>query len=182
MLAFDYATDAVYETWGIGDAYPASSGCSVFTIGMDVDYLAELFAGDPILITTQLLDWDHKRVHYVHQMQHADTATLVAVNECLAMNVALSTRRSAPFPPGVQTRLAAAFAEREHHPRPANWGRRLGIRRDNASRDQPGTLMSFAARRTSMKIQWLAHASFLIEGDGLRIMIRMIPVISMCHR
>ena len=64
VLAFDQATDAVYETWGIGEHYPAGAGCSVFTLGMDVDYLAEQFAGDTIRITTQLLDWDHKRVHY----------------------------------------------------------------------------------------------------------------------
>ena len=53
VLAFDEATDAVYEEWGIGPEYPERSGCSVFTLGMNVDYFAEVFEGDPIRIDTQ---------------------------------------------------------------------------------------------------------------------------------
>ena len=129
VLAFDHATDAVYETWGLGDAYPAAAGCAVFTLGMDVDYLAELFAGDSITISTQLLDWDHKRVHYVHRMAHTATGKLVAINECLAMNIDLATRRSAAFPQAVQDTLAAVRAAHQDIPAPEGSGRRLGIRR-----------------------------------------------------
>ncbi|MCP5098064.1 MAG: thioesterase [Chloroflexi bacterium] len=133
VLAFDFATDAVYETWGVGEAYPQSSGCSVFTLGMDVDYLAELFVDDPITITTQLLDWDHKRIHYYHQMIHAETGRVTAVNECLAMNVHLETRRSTPFPEDVQQRLTAVYAEHQHLKKPANSAHRLAIRRETNS-------------------------------------------------
>ena len=64
VLAFDEATDDVYERWGIGLDYPQQSGCSVFTLGMNVDYLGELFAGDPLRIDTRLVDHDAKRIHY----------------------------------------------------------------------------------------------------------------------
>lgn len=40
---FDEATDDVYEHWGLGMDYPDTSGCSVFTLGINVDYLGELF-------------------------------------------------------------------------------------------------------------------------------------------
>ena len=126
VVAFDEATDAVYEPWGIGAAYPDLSGCSVFTLAVNVDYLSELFEGDPIIVDTLLLDHDAKRIHYIHTMRHAETGKSAATNECLCMNVDLSTRRSAEFPDDVQAKLSAA---RWHGDWPEQAGRKLGIRR-----------------------------------------------------
>ena len=71
VLAFDEATDDVYERWGIGMDYPDTSGCSVFTLGINVDYLGELFEGDAIRIETTLVDYDAKRIHYFHRMNRS---------------------------------------------------------------------------------------------------------------
>lgn len=129
VLAFDVATDSVYETWGLGEHYPENSGCSVFTLGMDVDYHAELFEDDRITVTTQLLDWDQKRIHYYHRLINDATGKLTAVNECLAMNVDLGTRRATAFPEEVQAKLRAAFAAQGDLEKPEKSGRRLSIRR-----------------------------------------------------
>ena len=126
VLAFDEATDAAYEEWGIGLEYPEVSGCSVFTLGMNVDYRSELFEGDRIRIVTQLVDYDSKRLHYFHQMHHADSGKPAATNECLCMNVDLSTRRSAAFPHGVQEKLGAFHRP---SPVPEGFGRELSLRR-----------------------------------------------------
>ena len=126
VVAFDQATDAVYEDWGIGESYPDESGCSVFTLGINVDYQAELFEDDSITIETLLLDYDEKRIHYVHRMRNAKTGKLSATNECLCMNVNLSKRSSAPFPENVQQLLAEASWRDEW---PEMVGRTLQIRR-----------------------------------------------------
>ncbi len=126
VVAFDEATDAVYERWGLGLAYPQSSGCSVFTLGMNVDYKSELFKGDTIRILTQLVDYDEKRVHYFHEMYDAKSGRLAATNECLCMNVGLTSRKSEAFPAGVLERLKKAHRP---EPRPEGFGRTLGIRR-----------------------------------------------------
>ena len=126
VIAFDEATDAVYERWGIGLRYPDETGCSVFTLGMNVDYLAELFAGDPLRIETLLVDYDHKRIHYFHRMFHRDSNKLAATNECLCMNVELASRKSAPFPPAVLENLDQARCEGIA---PEGVGRSLAIRR-----------------------------------------------------
>ncbi len=126
VVAFDEATDAVYEKWGIGMEYPETSGCSVFTLGMNVDYLGELFEGDPIRILTDLVDSDHKRIHYYHRMFHATSDQLVATNECLCMNVRLDTRKSQPFPDSVAATLDNARLEGEP---PEGFARQLRIRR-----------------------------------------------------
>lgn len=129
IFAFEVATDAVYETWGLGKRYLETFGCSAFTLGMDVDYLAELFEGDRITITTQLLDWDHKRVHYYHRLFQAKTDKLTSINECLAMNVNLKNRQSASFPKEVQEKLAAVHLQHQQFEKPENCARRLAIRR-----------------------------------------------------
>ncbi len=126
VVAFDEATDAVYERWGIGLQYPDVTGCSVFTLGMNVDYLAELFEGEQLRTETLLADHDHKRIHYFHRMYRGETGQLVATNECLCMNVDLESRRSTPFPADVSTRLEAARHDGEV---PEGFGRTLAIRR-----------------------------------------------------
>lgn len=129
VIAFDEATDAVYEQWGLGLDYPDVSGCSVFTLGINVDYLGELFEGDPIRITTQLVDCDSKRIHYFHHMYHGETAKLVARNECLCMNVNLDSRKSQAFPESVMEKLSATHAAHQAQGVPEGFGRSLRIRR-----------------------------------------------------
>ena len=126
VVAFDEATDDVYEGWGLGLGYPSETGCSVFTLGMNVDYLGEVFEGDALRIETILLDHDAKRVHYYHEMYQGESQTRIATNECLAMNVDLGSRKSCPFPEGVQNALQCRVATGE---RPKGVGRTLGIRR-----------------------------------------------------
>lgn len=126
VLAFDEATDDVYEHWGIGMDYPDTSGCSVFTLGINVDYLGELFEGDEIRIETTLVDYDAKRIHYFHRMIDTGSDKLVATNECLCMNVDLTARKSAPFPEEVAEKLAPYAGGAEP---PKGFGRTLRIRR-----------------------------------------------------
>ena len=126
VLAFDEATDDVYEHWGIGMDYPDTSGCSVFTLGINVDYLGELFEGDAIRIETTLVDYDAKRIHYFHRMIDLGSGKLVATNECLCMNVDLTARKSAPFPEEVAEKLAPYAGGAEP---PKGFGRTLRIRR-----------------------------------------------------
>jgi len=129
VLAFDEATDAIYEGWGIGLDYPQVSGCSVFTLGMNVDYRAELFSGDAIDISTQLVDMDAKRLHYYHRVYKAGTGEHCASNECLVMNVDLATRRSAEFAPPLREKLEAVHRRHAELGEPPGFGRTLEIRR-----------------------------------------------------
>lgn len=131
VLAFDRATDALYEQAGIGWSYLQREQRSVFTLSMNVDYLAEIFARDMVRIVSRLLDFDHKRIHYVHEMHHSTKAYRAATNELLAMHVNMTTRRSEPFPRDVQMRLAGMKAAHSVLPLPPQVGRKLGIRVDS---------------------------------------------------
>ena len=129
VLAFDRATDALYDQLGIGWSYLERERRSLFTLAMNVDYVGEVFAGDRVRLVSRLVDCDHRRIHYFHEMQHEAKGYVTATNEILAMHVDMATRRSAPFPDDVQARLAEMKAANATLPTPPQLGRRLGIRR-----------------------------------------------------
>ena len=126
VLAFDKATDNFYDELGIGLDYRAVENTSMFTLGINVDYQREVFAGNTLKITTQLLDVDKKRMRYIHSMYEGDEKQPVAFNECLAIHVNMLSRKSEPFPEKTQVRVDAALVAHKDLPVPANAGRLLG--------------------------------------------------------
>ena len=126
VLAFDKATDNFYDQLGIGLDYRAEQDSSMFTLGINVDYLREVFQGDELLIITQLLAVDKKRLRYIHQMYQGGDDNPVAVNECLAIHVNMNSRKSEPFPGVTQARIDETMASHQDLPQPVSAGRRLG--------------------------------------------------------
>jgi acyl-CoA thioester hydrolase len=132
VLAFDQATDTLYQALGIAGDYLERERHSVFTLAMNVDYLREVFAGDEVRIASRMLDHDRKRIRYFHEMYHAAEGWLAATNECLAIHVDMTIRRSAPFAEAAAARIAAMTVAHAVLGRPDRVGRSLEIRRDEA--------------------------------------------------
>ena len=130
VLAFDRATDTLYNALGIGWSYLEHTRRSTFTLAMNVDYLREVFAVDSVRIVSRLIDCDHKRIHYFHEMHHATNAYLAATSELLSIHVNMATRRSEPFPADVQALLAEMKAAHATLPPAPQIGRKLAIRVD----------------------------------------------------
>jgi len=128
VLAFDRATETLYNALGIGWSYLDDTGRSTFTLAMNVDYLKEVFAGDRVRIVSRVIDCDHKRVHYFHEMHHTTKAYLAATSELLSIHINMATRRSEPFPANVQTLLVEMKAAHAVLPRSPQIGRKLAIR------------------------------------------------------
>ncbi|MEZ0152488.1 MAG: thioesterase family protein [Candidatus Reddybacter sp.] len=131
VLAFDKATDNFYDQLGIGLDYRAEQDSSMFTLGINVDYLREVFQGDGLMITTQLLEVDKKRLRYIHQMYQGGDDSPVALNECLAIHVNMSSRKSEPFPETTKARIAKVMAFHQGMAQPASAGRLLGKKLQN---------------------------------------------------
>jgi acyl-CoA thioester hydrolase len=128
VLAFDRATDALYDRLGVGWS-SLEQGRSLFTLAMNVDYLHEVFAGETVRISSRVIDCDAKRLHYWHEMTREHDGTLAATNEIIALNVGMATRKSEPFPAEIAERLAAMRAAHSALPLPKQAGRKLGLRR-----------------------------------------------------
>ena len=129
VLVFDHATDALFDFIGLDEAYRKERECTTFTLEAQVTYQREVLEGDPLRITTQLLDYDHKRAHYFHCMYHAREGYLAATNELLSLHIDTRRRRSTPFPDDLLARWARIHAGHAALPRPPEAGRPMGIRR-----------------------------------------------------
>lgn len=129
VLVFDHATDAFYSSVGLGEEYKKRTNCSTFAVESHITYDAEVMAGDEVYCTTQLLDFDEKRIHYFHAMHHAEKGFLASTTELMGVHVDLSRRRVAPMPRELQDNLAAVLEAHRELPRPKQAGRVIGIRR-----------------------------------------------------
>ncbi len=127
VLVFDHASDAFFDFIGIGESYVEQHGHSLFALETHVTYRRELRAGDPIRITTQLLGFDQKRVHYIQNMYHAAEGHLAATSELLGLHVDLAARRSAPLPADAVARLAAVRKAHAELTVPPEVGRVMGL-------------------------------------------------------
>ena len=109
-VIFDHGVDHVYDFLGIGAAYAEAGIGSCFTMEVHVHYLNELSLGDDVEVHFQLLDYDHKRLHFFEQLFHKKEGFIAATSEQIGMHVDMQTRRSAPFPDDVLEKLSALKA------------------------------------------------------------------------
>ena len=130
LVAFDYvATDGFFDYLGIGVAHKKAINKSTFTLGTNIDFIREVFEGDELRFTTQLVDYDHKRLHYFHTMYQADEGFVAATNECLTLYVDMETRRSTEFSEVHMARFEEQLKLGQQLGTPEGFGRKLGIRR-----------------------------------------------------
>ena len=128
FLIFDNATDLFYDHHlGLDRAYRDATNSSTFTLEGHITYDRELLEGDPVRVTTRLIDFDAKRLHYFHEMYHAEQGYLAATNELLGIHIDMGIRRSSPMPERILERLAAIKEAHAALPMPAQVGRRIGI-------------------------------------------------------
>lgn len=129
-LAFDNSLDEIFdETLGIGVTLVREARMGPMALQTQIHYLAELVEGDEFACDFQLLDADHKRIHFFVTMINLGTGAEAATYESLTVNVDLEARRSAPFPERAWARIGRLVDAHSALPRPRLAGRPLGIRR-----------------------------------------------------
>lgn len=127
VVLFDQATDLLYDALGVGQAYRDATGNSTFTAETHTLYERELLLGERVRVVPHLLGVDAKRLHYFHEMFHAESGHRVAAQELIALHIDLSTRRVAPFPDEVRASIEAAVRAQRNQPLPTGVGRRIAM-------------------------------------------------------
>lgn len=125
VVVFDLATDKLYAALGIGDAYREATGNSCFTAETHTLYEREVRVGDRLRVHTWLLGADAKRLHYFHELFHADSGERSAVQELMALHIDMRVRRVAPFPDAQRAVLEQAVARYAPAELPNGAGRRI---------------------------------------------------------
>ena len=128
-VLFDRAADEAFLTLGLGSDYVKTTNNSFFTLETHTSYLREMKSTDPVQIESQILDHDHKRVHYVQLMKHAADKWLSCVLEVMVSHVDLNIHKTSSFPADVATRVQAAVNAHKSLPVPPQVGHRIGIPR-----------------------------------------------------
>jgi acyl-CoA thioester hydrolase len=129
VVVFDAASDVVFEHIGFDWDRMRAGDLSAFVLGMNLDYRCEIFEADALRITTQLLDWDHKRMHLFHRMYRGEEPSVAATNEVLFSFVSMRERRSTAWPEPMAQALARVAAAHSRLRVPEGAFRKLGIRR-----------------------------------------------------
>ncbi len=125
VVVFDLATDKLYSRLGIGDEYRETTGNSCFTAETHTVYEREMRLGERLLIHTWLLGVDAKRLHYFHELFHADSGKRSAVQELMALHIDMRVRRVTPFPAERRTALQRAVTKYAPTQPPNGTGRRI---------------------------------------------------------
>ena len=128
LWAFGEAYDAFYRYIGVDEAYRAS-GNSFFSAEVHINYFGQAIKNDPLRFTLQLLDFDHKRVHFFQQMFNTDSGKLLSTHEHMLIHVDLAIGRSSPMQPPIYEAVSAIYETHQHLPRPEQVGKQMGIRR-----------------------------------------------------
>lgn len=127
VLIFDHGTDVFYPLIGLGLPYRERTGKSTFAVETHITYSREASLGDQVMVTTQLLGYDAKRIHYFHVMSHAEKGYQMATLEQLALHVDLSARKVEPMPEESQKLLAAMAEAHSVLPRPSQVGSVIAV-------------------------------------------------------
>jgi acyl-CoA thioester hydrolase len=126
-VLFDYATDLLFETIGIGQSYKRSTNHGTFVVETHNLYQRELLVGERVRVVSQILGADDKRLHLAHEMFRIADETRAAAQELMFLSIDLGVRRVAPFLGEAQMQVAAAAAAHACLPRP-NWvGRQISL-------------------------------------------------------
>ncbi|MSP48888.1 MAG: thioesterase [Alphaproteobacteria bacterium] len=126
VLAFDRATDVLFDRLGLGHAHRQAANHGFFVVEAHVTYGREVLEGDPLRFRSWLVEVGERKLRYFLEMVHAEKGYLAATIEFLGLNIDLGSRRSAPFPAALRQRLQAAVANDVSRGLPAEVGRSVG--------------------------------------------------------
>ena len=135
LQAFDEAFDEAYEVIGINKEYMEQARGSTFACEIHLTYQRELFEGDRFRVTTQLVNFDLKRMHWIQCMYHREQGYLAATAETLYLHIDIDKRAVVPMPAALEQRFTKIMSAQASLPVPPQVGRKIDFhrRRENAS-------------------------------------------------
>lgn len=127
VLVFGFATDAFYDLIGMDDDYRRREARSVYTLESHICYLMGIGEGEELVVRSQVLGADRKRVRLFHAMHHGEQGDLLATSDLMLLHVDTTAPRAMPFAPEIQTRLDRITGAHAELPHPARAGRSIKI-------------------------------------------------------
>ncbi len=130
LTAFGWASDVLFQYIGINDYYRAA-GHSYYTVETHIIYEREANLAANLRITTQILDFDAKRLHFNHEMFNMASEERLATCEQMLVHVDSKAGKSASIPNSVATALTLIKQSHGRLPTPPEIGRTMKIKHKN---------------------------------------------------
>ena len=92
-VLFDYASDLLFDTIGIGRDYKDATGHGTFVVETHNLYESELLVGERVRVASQILGADDKRLHVAHEMFRLVDDRRSATQELMFLSIDLEQRR-----------------------------------------------------------------------------------------
>ncbi|KXF77554.1 thioesterase [Paramesorhizobium deserti] len=127
-VIFDRGGDEFLAKLGFGPAYAAERKLTIYTAEVHICYVRELHLDDAVTVTSQLIDFDEKRLHTYNEIIHRD-GWVAATAEVLSLHVDMSGPKVGPFPADILPGLELYKQAHSRLPMPARVGRAIGIKR-----------------------------------------------------
>ena len=126
LYAFGDASDALFRYIGIDEDY-RSLGQSFYTVETHINFYLEVSEGELLRFTTQILGLDKKRLHFFHEMIHAQSGNLLATTEQMLIHVDTNKSKASEIMPSVAEILGEIWASHQQLRRPKQQGRVMNI-------------------------------------------------------
>lgn len=128
VVAFSQGLDGFMESIGLDAGFREQHQVSMFTLQCMTHYFKEIDEGEAFIITCQLINHDHNKVHLYLQMWHNETGEEHAAFEALMLHVDMTTRRAAPWLAETGKKLEATDTRDQQLPQPDKVSASIGIR------------------------------------------------------
>jgi acyl-CoA thioester hydrolase len=131
-VAFDLAYYDIAEELGLDIEYDRTTPYAVFVRKSQFTHLSELFEGDHLHFTFQLLDFTRVQMHVFMQVFEERRGVLAATCEQLIVHLHRSKKRPAPMPERTMDWLRRYWETHSRLPRPDHAGVVLSLRKGGA--------------------------------------------------
>ncbi len=128
-VALSLGTDEFMDHVGIHSTYRKQTGGTLYTAETHLVFIRELHEGDALRYSTQLIDFDEKRLHMLHTLYHGEEGYLAATGEYMLLYVDQNVGKVVPMPETIIQQIRPIAAAHKSLPYPEQAGRTIGIRR-----------------------------------------------------
>ncbi len=129
LLAFDLSGDELWREFGITDEYVHTTNNSTFAVECHITYQRELKEGEAYCITSQVLAYDEKRIHFFQRMYHAEDKYLAATAEWMNLHVDLESRRVTAWPVDILKSIGEWVSQQQTGDYPGEAGKRMRVQK-----------------------------------------------------
>ncbi|WP_417433512.1 carnitine 3-dehydrogenase [Kiloniella sp.] len=126
LQVFGDASDALFRYVGVNAEYHAN-GHSYYTVETHINNILEVSVHEPLIVMTQLLGLDDKRIHFYHKMYKEKDNSLLATAEQMVLHVDMKAGRACPAKPEILNVLEKILDAHKKLPAPERLSRQMMV-------------------------------------------------------